>query len=180
MVYWLCMKCSPGSFQVFWSIPAHLDHLGLVQAFKDINSSNRGESAAHMYTTFYSGEISVDFERPYNTLQKCLFIGMSHTGHQNFRVCNPARGCDRVWFPPACVCQKARRHRICAGAQLGLRSRWACVEAWTGWMERVGGCGFMCVGVIPSVFRTCWNWVCLWLQVCMRISLCSLLYDMVK
>ncbi len=161
------MKCSPGSFWVFkwhvWSMPAHLDHIGLFQAFKVQNRSNWGESAAHLYTKFYTGEMS---EWPINTrsssIQKCLFIGMSHTGHQNFRLCNPAcflLNMERMWpclvSPSLCVSEAGRRW-ICAGARRELRSRWACIfvgsraSVWTG-------------GRVDGMNGTSgWLWVCVW------------------
>lgn len=134
------------------------------------------------YVTLNS-EMSIDFEWPSNTrsssIQKCLFIGMSHTGHQNFRVCNPACGCDRVWFPPACVCQRPAVTESVPELSVGC-VRGGRVLVWrVGSVDGMNGTsGWLWVYVCGChskwddclfVFGTCWTWVCLWLWVCVNI-----------
>lgn len=118
----------------------------------------RSRWVSSTYLTLNS-EMSIDFEWLSNTrsssIQKCLFIGMSHTGHQNFRVCNPACGCDRVWFPPACVCQRPAVTESVPELSVG------CVQGGRVLVWRVGSVDgmngtsgwlwvYVCVGVIPS------------------------------
>lgn len=76
---------------------------------------------------------------------------MSHTGHQNFRVCNPACGCDRVWFPPACVCQRPAVTESVPELSVGVWKRGR--DEWNEWVA-VGLCVWVSIQVCLGPVET--------------------------